>query len=55
MVEGALPKLPAVKQHLRALDYRELGAALDTIEKIQSRPCGKAVFQVSGIDCSQKW
>ena len=31
MIEGALPKLPAVKAHLRALPYRDVLAALDTI------------------------
>ena len=31
MIEGALPKLPAVKAHLRALPYRDVPAALETI------------------------
>ena len=31
-INGALPKMPGVKVHLRALDYREVSAALNTIE-----------------------
>ena len=31
MIDGALPKLPAVKAHLRALPYRDVPAALGTI------------------------
>ena len=31
MIDGALPKLPAVKAHLRALPYRDVPAALETI------------------------
>ena len=45
MVEGALPKQPAVKQHLRALDYRELGAALDTIKKSKAGLAAKLCFR----------
>ena len=32
VIDGALPRMPAVKAHLRALPYRELAAALDTVE-----------------------
>ena len=31
-IDGALPSMPAVKAHFRALAYREVGAALDVIE-----------------------
>ena len=31
MIDGALPKLPAVKAHLRALPHRDVPAALETI------------------------
>ena len=31
-IDGALPKMAAVKTHHRALDYREIAEALDTIE-----------------------
>ncbi|MXY70160.1 MAG: integrase family protein [Acidobacteriia bacterium] len=30
-IDGALPAMPAVKAHLRALPYRDVAAALDTI------------------------
>ena len=32
MIDGALPAMPAVKAHLRALPYREVAAALETVE-----------------------
>ena len=31
-IEGALPQMPAVKAHLRALPYQDVSAALDTVE-----------------------
>ena len=31
-IDGALPRQPAVKAHFRALDYREIGDALATVE-----------------------
>ena len=31
-IDGALPVMPAVKQHLRAMPYQEVSAALDTVE-----------------------
>ena len=31
-IDGALPRMPAVRRHFRALPYGELSAALDTIE-----------------------
>ena len=31
-IDGALPTMPAVKRHLRAMPYQEVSAALDTIE-----------------------
>ena len=32
VIDGALPAMPAVKQHYRALPYREVAAALETVE-----------------------
>lgn len=37
-IDGALPRMPAVKSHLRALPYRELPAALATIEASAASP-----------------
>ena len=34
-INGALPKMPSVKEHLRALNYREVSAAIDTIENLR--------------------
>ena len=31
-IDGALPKQPAIKEHFRALHYRDVAGALDTIE-----------------------
>ena len=32
-IDGALPPMPKVKAHLRALPYQEVGAALETVER----------------------
>ena len=32
-IDGALPAMPNVKEHFRALPYREVAAALTTVEK----------------------
>lgn len=40
-IEGALPRMPAVKSHLRALPYRELPEALDTIASSQASSAAK--------------
>ena len=39
-IEGALPAMPAVKAHFRALPYREVAAALETVDgsKASKRP-----------------
>ena len=37
-IDGALPPMPKVKAHLRALPYQEVGAALETVELQLSRP-----------------
>ena len=42
-IEGALPAMPNVKEHFRALPYREVAAALTTVEKSRAskavKPC----------------
>lgn len=40
-IEGALPRMPAVKSHLRALPYRELPEALNTIASSQASSAAK--------------
>ena len=44
-IDGALPSLPAVKAHLRALPYREVGAALETIEASRASVSAKACLR----------
>ena len=40
-IDGALPRLPAVKQHFRALPYSEVPAALETVEASRAREAAK--------------
>ena len=44
-IDGALPSLPAVKAHFRALPYREVGAALDIIEASRASVSAKACLR----------
>ncbi len=44
-IDGALPSLPAVKAHFRALPYREVGAALETIEASRASVSAKACLR----------
>ena len=44
-IDGALPAQPSVKSHLRALPYRELPAALDTIESSSTSPIVKLALR----------
>ena len=40
-IDGALPPLPKVKAHLRALPYRDTGEALGTVDASQASPASK--------------
>ncbi len=40
-IDGALPKMPAVKQHFRALPYSEVATALTTVEGSQASEAAK--------------
>ena len=40
-IDGALPSMPKVKAHLRALPYDEVGAALRTVDASQTSPASK--------------
>ena len=44
-IDGALPQLPRVKSHLRALPYREVSAALNTIDASQSSMAAKLALR----------
>ena len=45
MIDGALPSMPAVKEHYRALPYRDVSTALDTIEKSEAGNAAKLAFR----------
>ena len=40
-IDGALPRMPAVKQHFRALPYSEVAAALETVEASRASEAAK--------------
>ena len=45
MIDGALPAMPAVKSHFRALPYRDLPAALETIELSNASVAARLCFR----------
>ena len=45
MVDGALPSMPKVKAHFRALPYGEVGQALETIEASQASTASKLAIR----------
>ena len=44
-IDGALPPMPKVKMHLRALPYQEVGAALEAAESSQASVSAKLCFR----------
>ena len=44
-IDGALPPMPKVKAHLRALPYQEVGAALETVAASQASVAAKLCFR----------
>ena len=44
-IDGALPAMPKVKAHLRALPYQEVGAALEAVESSQASVAAKLCFR----------
>ena len=44
-IDGALPPMPKVKAHMRALPYQEVGAALHTVEDSQASKSAKLCFR----------
>ena len=44
-IDGALPPMPKVKAHLRALPYQEAGAALETVASSQASVSAKLCFR----------
>ena len=45
VIDGALPAMPKVKAHLRALPYQEVGAALEAVESSQASVAAKLCFR----------
>ena len=45
MIDGALPPMPAVKEHYRALTYKEVPVALETVDASNSSLAGKLCFR----------
>ena len=45
VIDGALPKLPNVKAHYRALDHREVRAVLDCIDQSKAGQSAKLAFR----------
>ena len=52
-INGALPAQPAVKEHLRALPYREVGAALETVEASASSLSTKLAFRFTVLTAAR--
>ena len=44
-IDGALPPMPKVKEHLRALPYQEVGAALGAVQSSQASVSAKLCFR----------
>ena len=44
-IDGALPVMPRVKEHFRALPYQEVAAALETVEGSRASLAAKAAFR----------
>ena len=44
-IDGALPAMPKVKEHLRALPYQEVGEALEAVESSQASVAAKLCFR----------
>ena len=45
MIDGALPAMPAVKEHYRALPYQEVPAVLETIDASNASLVAKLCFR----------
>ena len=53
MIDGALPAMPAVKSHYRALEYQEVRAALSTIEQSRAGLTAKLAFKFLVLTASR--
>ena len=47
-IDGALPSMPKVKAHLRALPYQEVGSALEDRRCVPDVACFETLSEVPG-------
>ena len=52
-IAGALPTMPAVKEHFRALPYQEIPAALETVEASASSMSSKLCFRFTVLTAAR--
>ena len=52
-IDGALPPMPKVKAHLRALPYAEVPAALETVQSSAASPAAKACFRFAVLTAAR--
>ena len=52
-IDGALPAQPAVKQHLRALPYRDVAAALATVDSSRASPTAKLCLRFTVLTAAR--
>ena len=52
-IDGALPRMPAVRAHLRALSYREVSEALDTVDASTATPTAKLALRFLVLTASR--
>ena len=52
-IDGAMPTMPAVKQHYRALPHQEVAAALQTVEETGASMAAKLCFRFVVLTCAR--
>ena len=54
-IDGALPPMPRLKAHLRALPYHEVADALATVEASKASLASKLCLRFLGVDRCSIW
>ena len=52
-IDGALPPMPKLKAHLRALPYQEVGTALETVEASRASPAAKLCLRFAVLTAAR--
>ncbi|MDE0422423.1 MAG: tyrosine-type recombinase/integrase [Gammaproteobacteria bacterium] len=52
-IDGALPSMPAVKRHYRALPYRDVAAALETVKAGRASDAAKLCFRFTVLTAAR--